>query len=203
MLGVDAVLGENGLLAGALPGYESQARGSCEMARAVRSAIAGGRSLLVEAGTGTGKTLAYLVPAILSGMKVVISTGTKNLQEQIFHKDIPLLRAELPTRFSATLMKGISNYLCLRRFGEHRARTAVDGDILRRLPLLGEPERASPSAPAGLDLEHPARMGARAPRSAIAPSSPSSPTTIRCGARSRPPSRRASAPAVRTTRIAS
>ena len=81
-------------------------------------------------------------------MKVVISTGTKNLQEQIFHKDIPLLRAELPTPFRATLMKGISNYLCLRRFGEYRARSAVDGDLLRRLPM------AQPPRPqAGLEVD--------------------------------------------------
>jgi len=136
MLGVDDVLGPNGVLAGALPGYESRP-GQLAMAAAVRDALAGGRSLLVEAGTGTGKTLAYLVPAILSGMKVVISTGTKNLQEQIFHKDIPLLRQELPTPFRATVMKGISNYLCLRRFGEHRARSAAGADIARRLPMMG------------------------------------------------------------------
>ena len=146
MLDVEAVLGPSGLLAQALPGYESRP-GQLEMAHAVRDALAGGRSLLVEAGTGTGKTLAYLVPAILSGMKVVVSTGTKNLQEQIFHKDIPLLRAELPTPFRATLMKGISNYLCLRRFSEHRTRSAAGGEIARRLPL------AEPPRPAGLDVD--------------------------------------------------
>ncbi len=147
MLTIDEVLGKSGLLADALPGYESRP-GQLQMAEAVQGALAGGRSLLVEAGTGTGKTLAYLVPAIMSGMKVVVSTGTKNLQEQIFHKDIPLLRAELPTPFRATLMKGISNYLCLRRFGEHRARVAVEGDVSRRLPMIGDTPR-----PMGVDLE--------------------------------------------------
>jgi len=75
-----------------------------------------GGTLLAEAGTGTGKTLAYLVPAILSGQRVLVSTGTKNLQEQIFFKDIPALRTALGLEFSATLMKGRSNYLCLHRF---------------------------------------------------------------------------------------
>jgi ATP-dependent DNA helicase DinG len=149
MIGVEEVLGPGGVLAGALPGYESRP-GQLQMAAAVRDALAGGRSLLVEAGTGTGKTLAYLVPAILSGMKVVISTGTKNLQEQIFHKDIPLLRAELPTPFRATLMKGISNYLCLRRYSEHRAKSAALGGITRRLPLIDEAPQPKPS---GFELE--------------------------------------------------
>jgi len=140
---IDSVLGPGGVLASALAGYESRP-GQLQMAEAVQSTLAGGRSLLVEAGTGTGKTLAYLVPAILSGMKVVISTGTKNLQEQIFHKDIPLLRAELAVPFRATMMKGISNYLCLRRYGEHKARVGVDGELTRRLPLLDDARPREP-----------------------------------------------------------
>src|SRR4029077_17551099 len=90
-----------------------------QMAERVGDALARRRPLLVEAGTGTGKTLAYLVPAIESGLKVVVSTGTKNLQEQIFKKDIPLLQEHLGRPFTAACMKGISNYLCLRRFHEH------------------------------------------------------------------------------------
>ncbi|HXE04971.1 MAG TPA: DEAD/DEAH box helicase, partial [Bryobacteraceae bacterium] len=78
----------NGMLAQAHPNYEHRP-GQLEMAEAVESALAERRHLIVEAGTGTGKTLAYLVPAILSGKRVVISTGTKNLQEQLFFKDIP------------------------------------------------------------------------------------------------------------------
>ena len=74
--------------------------------------------LLAEAGTGTGKTLAYLVPAILSRQRVLISTGTKNLQEQIFFKDLPVLREALGVPFTATYMKGRGNYLCLHRFDE-------------------------------------------------------------------------------------
>src|SRR5687767_4696434 len=85
------------------------------MAAAVAHVFAEGGVLLAEAGTGTGKTLAYLIPAILSRQRVLVSTGTKNLQEQIFFKDIPTLRAALGLPFTATIMKGRANYLCLHR----------------------------------------------------------------------------------------
>ena len=88
------------------------------MAHAVERAIAGRRYLVAEAGTGTGKTLAYLVPAILSGRRVVISTATKNLQEQIWWKDIPLLKEKCGLDFSAAYLKGRANYLCLHRAAE-------------------------------------------------------------------------------------
>jgi ATP-dependent DNA helicase DinG len=110
-------------LARALPAFEPRPSQS-RMAERVKEALAQRRPLLVEAGTGTGKTLAYLVPAIESGLKVIVSTGTKNLQEQIYKKDIPLLKEHLPRAFSAACIKGISNYLCLRRFNEHVARQA-------------------------------------------------------------------------------
>ena len=86
------------------------------MADAVAAVFSGDGVLLAEAGTGTGKTLAYLVPAILSGGRVLISTGTKNLQEQIFFKDIPVLSESLGVKFTATYMKGRANYLCLHHF---------------------------------------------------------------------------------------
>src|ERR1035437_8520128 len=86
------------------------------MAVAVADAIENGHVLLAEAGTGTGKTLAYLVPAILSGRRVLVSTGTKTLQEQIFSKDLPILQESLGVSFKATYMKGRGNYLCLHRF---------------------------------------------------------------------------------------
>jgi ATP-dependent DNA helicase DinG len=86
------------------------------MARAVASTFERGGILLAEAGTGTGKTLAYLVPAILSRQRVLVSTGTKNLQEQILKKDLPLLERALGIPFVATCMKGRGNYLCLHRF---------------------------------------------------------------------------------------
>ncbi|MGH7439894.1 MAG: ATP-dependent DNA helicase, partial [Polyangiaceae bacterium] len=91
------------------------------MAEAVERALEHERHLFVEAGTGTGKTLAYLVPALLSGRKVVVSTATRALQDQIFTKDIPVVARALEEhgiRFRATLLKGLSNYLCLRRMNE-------------------------------------------------------------------------------------
>jgi ATP-dependent DNA helicase DinG len=108
-----------GAIATAVPGFEARPA-QLEMADAVATVFAEGGVLLAEAGTGTGKTLAYLVPAILSRQRVLVSTGTKNLQEQIFFKDIPLLRASLGVPFSATYMKGRGNYLCLHRFEEFR-----------------------------------------------------------------------------------
>ncbi len=89
-----------------------------EMAQAVSSALKEGETLLVEAATGTGKTWAYLIPAILSGQKVVVSTGTLTLQDQLYNKDLPFLSKNLPQHFSFCMMKGKSNYLCLHRFYE-------------------------------------------------------------------------------------
>ncbi|MFN7086303.1 MAG: ATP-dependent DNA helicase [Burkholderiales bacterium] len=83
-----------------------------EMARAVAEAIAGNRKLVVEAGTGTGKTFAYLVPALMSGGKVILSTGTKTLQDQLFDRDIPTVRAALKAPVSVALLKGRANYVC-------------------------------------------------------------------------------------------
>jgi ATP-dependent DNA helicase DinG len=85
------------------------------MAKAVEEAIQDKRTLLVEAGTGTGKTLAYLIPAILSGKRIVISTGTKNLQEQIFHKDIPFLQQHLSRPLKVSYMKGRGNFACRQK----------------------------------------------------------------------------------------
>lgn len=113
-----------GPLARAVEQYEPR-EGQRQMAEAVAAVIAEGGTLLAEAGTGTGKTLAYLIPAILSGGRVLVSTGTKNLQEQIYFKDVPALRDALGIPFSATLMKGRSNYLCLHRFEQYR--DGVDG----------------------------------------------------------------------------
>jgi ATP-dependent DNA helicase DinG len=90
------------------------------MAAAVADTLEHGGVLLAEAGTGTGKTLAYLVPAILSRQRVLVSTGTKNLQEQIFFKDLPVLRESLSVPFSATYMKGRGNYLCRHRYDSFR-----------------------------------------------------------------------------------
>lgn len=100
-----------------MPDFEPRA-GQVEMAAAVARVFEDGGVLLAEAGTGTGKTLAYLVPAILSRERVLISTGTKNLQEQIFFKDIPALREALGIPFTATCMKGRANYLCLHKLDQ-------------------------------------------------------------------------------------
>ncbi len=85
------------------------------MAQAVEKALAGGDSLVVEAGTGIGKTLAYLVPALLSGERVIISTGTKTLQDQLFFRDLPMVRETLGLSVKPALLKGRANYLCLHR----------------------------------------------------------------------------------------
>jgi ATP-dependent DNA helicase DinG len=122
MISIGDILGPGGALARAIPGYEVRPS-QLEMAEQVADALRTRRPLMVEAGTGTGKTLAYLVPAVLSGMKIVISTGTKNLQEQIFRKDIPLLQEQVS--FHAACIKGISNYLCRRRFSEFSAQAAL------------------------------------------------------------------------------
>ena len=98
-----------------MDGFEARPA-QLQMAAAVADVFADGGVLLAEAGTGTGKTLAYLVPAILSRERVLISTGTKNLQEQIFFKDLPVLKDTLGIPFTATYMKGRGNYLCLHRF---------------------------------------------------------------------------------------
>ena len=100
------------------------------MAAAVGHTLQHGGVLLAEAGTGTGKTLAYLVPAILNRQRVLISTGTKNLQEQIYFKDIPAVQAALGGSFKATYMKGRANYLCLHRLDQLRAAPHAAQDFI-------------------------------------------------------------------------
>ncbi len=109
-----------GVLSKTHPAYEFR-RGQLQMAQAVEEALEQKRHLIVEAGTGTGKTLAYLVPVIRSGKRVIISTGTKNLQEQLFYKDVPFLEQALGSglsdgsRLSVCYMKGRNNYLCRKK----------------------------------------------------------------------------------------
>src|SRR5580704_11250582 len=104
----------HGLLSKWHPRYEFRA-GQLEMAEAIESAMTEKKHLLVEAGTGTGKTLAYLVPAILSGKRVVVSTGTKNLQEQLFYKDIPFLQKHFARPLQVCYMKGRNNFACRQK----------------------------------------------------------------------------------------
>ncbi|MFM7872058.1 MAG: DEAD/DEAH box helicase, partial [Actinomycetota bacterium] len=105
----------------ALPHHESRP-GQKQMAVAVEEAIAESRHLVVQAGTGTGKTLAYLIPALLSGRRTVIATATKALQDQLAMKDLPFLAEQWTTvgsgEFTWSVLKGRSNYLCLQRLAE-------------------------------------------------------------------------------------
>ncbi|HYN86687.1 MAG TPA: ATP-dependent DNA helicase [Pyrinomonadaceae bacterium] len=139
---MEQIFGPGGLIARAHPDYEYRP-GQVEMAEAVLRAFEERRHLIVEAGTGTGKTLAYLVPAVAAaasrGQRVVISTGTKNLQEQLMEKDVPFLQRVLPRKFSAAYMKGRSNYACLQRTKRAETTPILDGlddvdhfDLVRR-----------------------------------------------------------------------
>ncbi len=114
------IFGPAGRLAQHLPGFAHRAQQQA-MAERIADLMETGGVLICEAGTGTGKTFAYLVPALLSGRKVLISTGTRNLQDQLFHRDLPLVRAALRVSVRAALLKGRGNYLC-----RHRLKLALD-----------------------------------------------------------------------------
>ncbi len=120
-----------GVLSRTHPAYEFR-RGQLQMAQAVEQALEEKRHLIVEAGTGTGKTLAYLMPVIRSGKRVIISTGTKNLQEQLFYKDVPFLEQALygeasGSRLSVCYMKGRNNYLCRKKLYELTDQPVLSG----------------------------------------------------------------------------
>ena len=114
---VGALLGADGPFAREVPNFAPR-EAQQHMARAVQQTIAGREMLIAEAGTGTGKTFAYLVPALLSGERVVISTGTKTLQDQLYFRDLPRVSSVLGTRVKTALLKGRSNYLCLYRLDQ-------------------------------------------------------------------------------------
>ncbi|SDY69951.1 ATP-dependent DNA helicase [Nitrosomonas sp. Nm58] len=105
------IFSEDGLLAHTIPGYRARTQ-QLQMAQAIADTIAHHGVLVAEAGTGTGKTFAYLVPALLMGGKVILSTGTKTLQDQLFNRDIPTVRAALKTPVTVALLKGRANYIC-------------------------------------------------------------------------------------------
>lgn len=133
------LLGPFGPLARSIEGYEhrpSQVR----MAELVETALEREGVAIVEAGTGTGKTWAYLVPAILSGKRVVVSTGTRALQDQIMERDLPALQEHLGLGVDAVCMKGLSNYLCLRRYElfRHSPEAAASAEIGRQLRVIEE-----------------------------------------------------------------
>jgi ATP-dependent DNA helicase DinG len=158
MVPMDAVSALDTVVA-ALPGGGDARPGQRQMAAAVETAIAAGRHLVVQAGTGTGKTLAYLVPAILSGQRTVVATATKALQDQLVGKDLPFLAAHLGHPFTYASLKGRANYLCLQRAkevlggsgdgsGEQLAMTGVDplADRAPRSELLRLIEWATETA---------------------------------------------------------
>jgi ATP-dependent DNA helicase DinG len=139
------VFSSGGLLSRWHPAYEFRS-GQLEMAEAVEEAIANKRHLIVEAGTGTGKTLAYLVPAILSGKRVIISTGTKNLQEQLFYKDIPFLREHLG-EIRVCYMKGRSNYLCRQKLYDAEKEPMLSGlEEISDFQIIREWEKTTPKS---------------------------------------------------------
>ncbi len=136
---IDAALGDSGALASAMQGYEYRPQ-QIKMAHAVAEAFNEDKHALIEAGTGTGKSVAYLVPAILwamrTGERVVISTNTINLQDQLLEKDIPALAAAMNLPVRVTALKGRSNYLCPRRLASARRRRATSIDELRMIAKI-------------------------------------------------------------------
>jgi ATP-dependent DNA helicase DinG len=123
---IQEILGPDASLAGSLKEFEFRPS-QVELAHLIEKAIDEKIPAIVEAGTGTGKTIAYLVPVVLSNKKTVISTGTKNLQDQIYFKDIPLLSKAIGKDIDAMLMKGRKNYLCLHRFHQMFSRPSLWG----------------------------------------------------------------------------
>ncbi|MBV8975436.1 MAG: DEAD/DEAH box helicase, partial [Sinobacteraceae bacterium] len=128
MLDLEDIFGRDGPLARALPDFKMR-REQLRMAQSVSAALATRESLVVEAGTGTGKTFAYLIPALLSGARILISTGTRTLQDQLFAKDLPLVSAALGRPARVALLKGRANYLCRYRLDRH-------GAAVEQLPLM-------------------------------------------------------------------
>lgn len=125
-LSVEQFFGPRGALSRWHPNYEYRP-GQVQMAQAVWEALTRRHHLIVEAGTGTGKTLAYLVPAILSGRRVVISTGTKNLQEQLYYKDVPFLEKHMGRRLDVCYMKGRNNYACRQKIYDAERELLLEG----------------------------------------------------------------------------
>jgi ATP-dependent DNA helicase DinG len=128
----------DGKLSEAIDGFVPR-QAQTDMAVAVEHTIKNKAPLIVEAGTGTGKTFAYLAPALLSERKTIISTGTKNLQEQLFHRDLPLIKEALGSNSKTALLKGRANYLCLHRLRQHGGNsTLVDRQTLTELTQVRE-----------------------------------------------------------------
>src|SRR5580704_6295078 len=138
MLDLEDIFGHDGPLERALSGFRVR-REQLRMAERVADALRSRESLVVEAGTGTGKTFAYLVPALLSGKRVLISTGTRTLQDQLFAKDLPLLAAAIGRPARVALLKGRTNYLCRYRLD----RSGTDAEQLMLADFGPRPSRAT------------------------------------------------------------
>jgi ATP-dependent DNA helicase DinG len=147
-MGAAELLGPNGPFADAMPGYEART-GQLEMTRAVERCLKNDGIAMIEAGTGTGKTLAYLVPALLEAhrKKIIISTATRALQDQIYGKDLPLLERVLGTGLPVAVMKGLPNYVCQRRAAEFLTQAeSLEPRWAKSLPLV---QRWLGSSPTG------------------------------------------------------
>ncbi|WP_100915161.1 ATP-dependent DNA helicase [Pseudoalteromonas spongiae] len=138
MTSIDDLFDKSGPFALAIKGYAPR-QPQIDMAKSVALAIAKDEQAIVEAGTGTGKTFAYLVPALLSDKKVMVSTGSKALQEQLFHRDLPALKKILGKGKKIALLKGRSNYLCIERLNQHVAHVPVDDpDVMHQLAMVAK-----------------------------------------------------------------
>ena len=140
MVRARAVLSEQGALADLLEAFRPRPQQQA-MAEAVEATLRDRGTLVVEAGTGVGKTLAYLVPALASGRKVLVSTGTRHLQDQLYYKDLPLVREALRWGGRVALLKGRANYLCLHRLELARMAEGIDGALVEALRSWGRHTR--------------------------------------------------------------
>lgn len=130
------IFNSEGVLAKNIKGFVPR-QAQTEMAERVNHAIESNESLVVEAGTGTGKTFAYLAPALLSGKKVILSTGSKNLQEQLYNRDLPVIKKALANNKQDALLKGRANYLCLHRLAQHSGNSVLlDKNTLSELSAV-------------------------------------------------------------------
>ena len=179
--------GPGGVLARQHPAYEFR-RGQLQMAEAVEQALNEKRHLIVEAGTGTGKTLAYLLPVIRSGKRVIISTGTKTLQEQLFYKDIPFLQEHLG-ELRVCYMKGRANYLCRKKLYDLTDQPVLNGlEEISQFKIISDWEKTTETGDRAelAECRRAASCGrswTRAPTAASAPSASSSiaASSPRCG----------------------
>jgi ATP-dependent DNA helicase DinG len=140
MSDLEELFGPHGPLAATIPGFATRPE-QIAMAQQVERALHDRGRLIVEAGTGTGKTFAYLVPALLSGRRIIVSTGTRNLQDQLFHRDLPTVAAAIGRPVRVALLKGRANYLCLHRLELAEQQASARGlrkDVATALPKVRE-----------------------------------------------------------------